>query len=43
MPSDHFVIPTEAEESLTISVVASSVSTEIFGDVSTSLDMTESE
>jgi hypothetical protein len=34
MPSDHFVIPTEAEESLTISVVVRSVSTEIFRDVS---------
>jgi hypothetical protein len=36
-----FVIPTEVEESLTISVVVSSVSSEIFRDVSTSLDMTK--
>jgi hypothetical protein len=36
MPSNHFVILTETEESLAISVVVSSVSTEIFGDASRS-------
>jgi len=41
VPSACFVIPTEKEESLTISVVVSLVSAEIFGDVSTPLDMTE--
>ncbi|MEY2543034.1 MAG: hypothetical protein QOE81_495 [Verrucomicrobiota bacterium] len=35
-----YVIPIEVEESLTISVLGPLVSTEIFRDVSTSLDMT---
>jgi hypothetical protein len=34
-----YVIPTEVEESLTISVLGPLVSTEIFRDVSASLDM----
>jgi hypothetical protein len=38
-----FVIPTEVEESLTISVVVSLFSTEISRDVSTPLDMTQKE
>ena len=37
------VIPTEVEESLTISVLAKYVGTEISRDVSTSLDMTREE
>ena len=37
---DFFVIPPEVEESLTVSVSEQLGSTEIFRDVSTSLDMT---